>query len=83
MNQITAYVPVHSCVRLPNNVVKIDQSTQSELTEQKLIRLDGQVIDVEVTGIPTTYQDKPAVQIIIRDVTERNKAEAERRSLEE
>jgi PAS domain S-box-containing protein len=60
-----------------------EDGKQSELTEQKLIRLDGQAIDVEMTGIPTTYQDKPAVQIIIRDVTERKQAEAERRSLEE
>jgi two-component system, cell cycle sensor histidine kinase and response regulator CckA len=61
----------------------LDEGTQSELREQKIVRLDGQTREAEVTGIPTTYQGKPAVQIVIRDITERKQAEAERRSLEE
>src|SRR5260370_16890194 len=46
------------------------------LIEEKSIRLDGQVIDVEVAGIPITYQGKPAVQAVIRDVTEQSRARA-------
>ncbi len=45
-------------------------------SEQKLVRLDGRVIDVEVTGIPVTYLGKPATQVIIRDITERKRAES-------
>ena len=41
---------------------------------QKHIRLDGQIIDVEVTGIPFTFRGEPAVQAVIRDVTESNRA---------
>ena len=44
------------------------------LIEEKSIRLDGQVIDVEVAGIPITYRGKPAVQAVIRDVTEQKRA---------
>jgi two-component system cell cycle sensor histidine kinase/response regulator CckA len=61
----------------------LEEGKQSELREQKLLRLDGQEVDAEVTGIPTTYQGKPAVQIVVRDVTERKRAAAEHRSLEE
>ncbi|MBW3585689.1 MAG: EAL domain-containing protein, partial [Cyanobacteria bacterium 0813] len=46
-----------------------------DLAEQKLIRFDGQIIDVEVAGIPATYQGSTAAQIIIRDVTERKRVE--------
>jgi PAS domain S-box-containing protein len=43
--------------------------------EEKLIRLDGKVIEAEVAGIPTTYQEKLAIQVICRDITQRKKAE--------
>jgi diguanylate cyclase (GGDEF)-like protein/PAS domain S-box-containing protein len=46
-----------------------------DLAEEKLIRLDGTIIDVEVAGIPATYQGSAAAQIIIRDVTERKRVE--------
>jgi diguanylate cyclase (GGDEF)-like protein/PAS domain S-box-containing protein len=41
----------------------------------KLVKLDGQVIDVEVTGIRVTYLGKRAIQVIIRDITERLQAQ--------
>ncbi len=44
------------------------------LMEEKSIRLDGQVIDIEVAGIPITYEGKSAVQAVIRDVTEQKRA---------
>ncbi|HEX9006670.1 MAG TPA: PAS domain S-box protein [Bacteroidota bacterium] len=46
--------------------------------EQKIVRLDGIVIDVEATGTSITSRGKPAVQVIIRDITERKRAERER-----
>jgi PAS domain S-box-containing protein len=51
---------------------------QAELIEEKLVRLNGQIIDVEVTGIPTTYAGHPAIQLVVRDITERKRAESER-----
>jgi len=41
--------------------------------EEKLIRLDGKVIDAEVVSLPTTFNNKPAVQVIVVDITERKK----------
>ncbi|MEM1172100.1 MAG: EAL domain-containing protein, partial [Cyanobacteria bacterium P01_H01_bin.35] len=52
------------------------QGKQTHLQEEKLIRLDGQVIDVEIVGIPYTYDSKAATQIIIRDITERKQTQA-------
>ena len=41
------------------------------LQEQKFLRLDGKAIDVEIVGIAITYLRKPAVQIIVKDISER------------
>ncbi len=47
----------------------LEQDT-SVLSEEKWIRMDGTVIDVEVATILLVYQDKPAVQFIARDITQ-------------
>jgi PAS domain S-box-containing protein len=51
--------------------------------EEKFIRLDGKLIDVEVRGSPLVYQGKPAMQVVVRDITERKQQEKERRKLEQ
>lgn len=43
------------------------------LTEQKIITSDGTVIDVEVAAAPLRIYEKPSVQMVIRDITERKK----------
>ncbi len=43
---------------------------------EKFIKLDGSSIDVEVATMPFKYQGKPALQVLIRDVSERIQAEA-------
>ena len=43
------------------------------LNEQKHVRLDGEVIDVEVTSMPFAFNGRPAVQAIIRDITDRRR----------
>jgi PAS domain S-box-containing protein len=51
--------------------------------EQNIIRLDGQSVDVDVRGVRITHQGKPAIQIVIRDITERNRAERALRESEQ
>ena len=52
-------------------------------TEEKFIKLDGSVIDVEVIAMPFTYQGKPGIQVIIRDTTDRKRAEEALKQSEE
>ncbi|MBN2125867.1 MAG: PAS domain S-box protein [Deltaproteobacteria bacterium] len=47
------------------------------LIEEKFLRLDKGVIDVEVLGISVIYQGEPAVQVVFRDITQRKRAEEE------
>ncbi len=51
--------------------------------EEKLLRLDGTVIDAEVGATPFIYKGKPAAQVIIHDITERKRAEKALRQSEE
>ncbi len=45
----------------------------SSLIEEKIIRIDGKVIDVEVIGVHIEYKKQKAVQVIFRDITEKKK----------
>ncbi len=45
--------------------------------EQKILRHDGQLIDIELTAIPIVYDGKDAVQVVVRDITERKRQEME------
>jgi diguanylate cyclase (GGDEF)-like protein/PAS domain S-box-containing protein len=46
----------------------------SEISEYRVVRLDGTLIFVDILAFQTTYQGEQAVQVIVRDVTERKKA---------
>ncbi|MHB9075070.1 MAG: hybrid sensor histidine kinase/response regulator [Desulfobaccales bacterium] len=42
--------------------------------EEKVLRLDGKFVEVEGIGSAIMYQGRPAVQSILRDITERTRA---------
>jgi PAS domain S-box-containing protein len=44
--------------------------------EERFLRLDRTPIDVEVAGIPLTFEGRPSTQIVVRDVTDRKRAES-------
>ncbi len=46
------------------------------LMEVKIVRLDGSLMDVEVTGSKFTDQEGDAIQVILRDITDSKKAQA-------
>ncbi len=59
------------------------QQDSVAFVEEKLIRLDGQVIDVQMAVASVRYEGQRARQIIIRDITWRKQAEEKlRESLE-
>jgi PAS domain S-box-containing protein len=57
------------------------EGRDAPLVEEKLIRLDGSNVYVEVAAVPITYYGRPAVQTVVRDITERKQAEVEREKL--
>src|SRR5919202_1014158 len=52
-----------------------EQGQQAPLVEIQMVRIDGQVIDVELTGVRIVYQGKLAVQVLIRDITDRKRTQ--------
>ena len=63
---------------------QLEQGEEVPLVEEKYLRLDGTIVDVEVAASPIRFQDEPMVQVIARDITRRKRTEeAFRRSEEE
>lgn len=59
----------------------IETGLTTPLTALKHVRLDGETIDVEVTGIPFIFRGHRATQAVIRDITERTRHEERYRDL--
>lgn len=57
---------------------QLRENQQVPLVEEKCFRLDGTVVDAEIAAIPFTYQGQSAAQVIIRNISDRKRAELER-----
>ncbi|MEP6741589.1 MAG: PAS domain S-box protein, partial [bacterium] len=55
----------------------------TDLIEQRHVRLNGEVIDVEVAGMPFVMNGEPAVQAVMRDITDRNRGRRAQSALQE
>jgi PAS domain S-box-containing protein len=55
---------------------KVLAGERTPVLEEKIVRLDGVVVDVEVVGAPMTDQGERAVLVLVRDITERKRAQA-------
>ena len=56
-----------------------EQGTTASLLDEKYIKLDGTVFDVEAQGQPILLSGEPAVLATLRDITERKQSEAQLR----
>ncbi|HZM23575.1 MAG TPA: PAS domain S-box protein, partial [Anaerolineales bacterium] len=56
-------------------------SERTQLLQRKPRRLDGTTFDAEFRAIPISYAGQPAIQIVMRDITERKLAEDKIRNL--
>ena len=50
---------------------------KAPLMEQQIITSDGSVIDVEITGFGIEFEGKPAIQLMMRNITEKKKTKRE------
>ena len=55
----------------------IEPERPAAWTEERLVRLDGRVVDVEVGGVGITVDGQVGVQTILRDISQRKRAEEE------
>lgn len=52
----------------------IEKGENAPLYTTQLRSVDGELVDVEVASIPANHEGKPAMQVLINDITERKKA---------
>ncbi len=52
-----------------------DAMTEAPVMEEKFVRTDQAIIDVEVAAIPFTQKGETYIQVMIRDITDRKRAE--------
>lgn len=55
----------------------LEKNHESSLIEVRFRRKDGSTVETEVVAIPFVFQDRPAVQIVAIDISERKKMEKE------
>lgn len=71
----------------PAVTARIVESIRSGLPipvmEDRFLLPDNRIIYVEVTGIPFVYEGKPAMQVVIRDITESRRAQEALKETEE
>ncbi len=53
--------------------LSIDNIGKTFSCEERLLRLDGSVFDAEISSSAFIYEGKPAIQLVMRDLTERNR----------
>jgi len=53
----------------------VKEATILPLAEERFVRVDGSEVDVEVKAMPIMFANKPAVQLIVRDITARKLTE--------
>jgi PAS domain S-box-containing protein len=61
--------------RIMRRMKDLGELLPTPMMEQRYIRLDGNVIDVETMSSPYMYQGEACVQVIFRDITERKHTE--------
>ncbi len=64
--------PDFSKINQERNQRILEDYLTTEKEEEKFIRLDQQIIDVEIVGSPIIYDGTKAVQMLFQDITERN-----------
>jgi PAS domain S-box-containing protein len=71
----------HAMIR--ERVDRVLRGETAPLVEERIVRLDGSLVDVEVTGALLDGDDDHSIQVIVRDISERKRAEAALRESEE
>jgi PAS domain S-box-containing protein len=61
----------------------VEQGNIVPLLEEKYVRLDGSIVDVEVVAAPYTMAGGRAMQVLFQDITERKRAEEEKEKLQD
>ncbi len=66
--------------RVDRQLVRLRQRRKPmPTTEEKLLRLNGTAIDIELAAMPIIFENQPANQVVLRDITPRKQVETKLR----
>lgn len=82
-SSVIDYVHPDSQPAALQSLADLENGVTAAPLEEKFVRCDGSTILVEVIAYPFTYQDDPAIQFVIRDLTAQKRAEEALRANEE
>lgn len=75
---IKSFIPKENLKRVKKEIdLRLKNERSVEFSFDKYVQLDGNIIDVEVISSTVQFNNKPATQIIVSDVTKRKKIEKE------
>lgn len=74
---ILKFVPVHYQDIVKERIELMMQGGKAASMEQQFIKLDGTLMDVEVSGVQLEFEGKLAIQLVLRDVTDKKKTQLE------
>ncbi|MCX5974871.1 MAG: PAS domain S-box protein, partial [Coprothermobacterota bacterium] len=60
-----------------------EERKSSTSIEEKAIRLDGTILDIEVTSLPVSFAGKPAGMLVVSDITQRTERKRIERELQQ
>ncbi len=55
---------------------EVASGVPAPMMEQRYVRQDGKIVDVEAMAFPFNFKGEPAIQVIFRDITEKKQTEA-------
>jgi diguanylate cyclase (GGDEF)-like protein/PAS domain S-box-containing protein len=61
----------------------VSRNQPLDYVEEKIVRLDGAVVDIEASGRPISFGGRRAALIVVRDITGRRQAQDQLRAAEE
>lgn len=70
---VIEFVHPNSRAVVAERMKKVAVDISLPVAEEKFVRLDGSVVDVEVKAMAIQFENKPAVQLIVRDISLRKK----------
>lgn len=81
--RLVDFIPVDKRAVVRRRLSRVaEEQEQVPLFEQALVRLDGSMIEVEVTVAHYSNQEGPAILVVARDITERKRLQAQLRRTE-
>ncbi|MBZ5752781.1 bifunctional diguanylate cyclase/phosphodiesterase [Metabacillus rhizolycopersici] len=60
-----------------NRIQQMNEGLKAKMMEQKIIVPNGAMMDVEITGTKIIFENQPAIQLVIKEITEQKRIRRE------